>query len=114
MCGIAALISCGDPDSLSRMTEAIAHRGPDDHGTWGRLTRRAGYVGLGNRRLSIIDLSAAGHMPMENDDGTIWITYNGEIYNFGELRNQLIARGCRLRSSTDTEVVLRMYEEKGN
>jgi asparagine synthase (glutamine-hydrolysing) len=99
-----------DPELLSRMTALIHHRGPDDGGVY---VSPDGLAGLGNRRLSIIDLSQAGHMPMSNDDQTLWITYNGEVYNFRELRARLEQRGRRFRSGTDTEVILRLYEEHG-
>src|SRR5207248_2002861 len=88
--------------------ELIAHRGPDDSGHW-----ISGNVGLGHRRLSIIDLSPAGHQPMASDDGTLWITYNGECYNYAELAAGLRRRGHRFRSHSDTEVILRLYQEHG-
>ena len=113
MCGIAGLINCGDDATLSRMIQVQAHRGPDDAGTWTRGFPDGGYVGLGNRRLAILDLSPGGHMPMSNEDGSIWITYNGEIYNFRELRRELLAKGHRFRSRTDTEVITHLYEEEG-
>src|SRR6266404_34232 len=92
MCGIAGIFEFGrgavaDARLLDRMTELIAHRGPDDSG----LVLR-GSVGLGHRRLSIIDLSAAGHQPMASEDGAVWITYNGECYNYGELARSQRAR----------------------
>src|SRR3982750_3978334 len=86
MCGIAGLVNCPDDDRLSVMTDAVAHRGRDDRGVRYFPEER---VGLGHRRLSIIDLSPAGHQPMANDDETIWIVFNGEIYNFIELRAEL-------------------------
>jgi len=92
------------------MALAMRHRGPDDMGTW---SDAAGPVGLAQRRLSIIDLSPAGHNPMSNEDGTVWITYNGEVYNFPELRAELIAKGHQFRSKTDTEVIVHLYEEEG-
>lgn len=112
MCGIIGFW-CADPRevteaALARMTKALCHRGPDDGG-W----IINGMVGLGNRRLSIIDLSAAGHQPMQSDDGAVTITYNGEVYNFQSLRQELLARGHRFRSRTDTEVVLRAYLQWG-
>ena len=103
----------GDRESLHRMTQRLEHRGPDDGGGWDATLPDGTYVGLGNRRLSIIDLSAAGHMPMGNEAGTVWITYNGELYNAPALRAELEARGHRFRSRTDTEVVLRLVEECG-
>src|SRR5438552_234165 len=90
------------------MNDLIAHRGPDDEGL-----HAAGYMGFGNRRLAIVDLTSAGHQPMSTDDGRLWITYNGEIYNFPELRTDLEARGHRFRSHTDTEVILTAYREFG-
>jgi asparagine synthase (glutamine-hydrolysing) len=105
MCGIAGLIDTGSesvsPVSLKRMTDAIAHRGPDGEGQW-----IEGPVGLGHRRLAIIDLSAAGHQPMITADHRFVISYNGEVYNFRELRTELEALGYWFRSATDTEVVL--------
>lgn len=105
MCGIAGLINLnGDavsPVILKRMTDAIAHRGPDGEGQW-----IEGNVGLGHRRLAIIDLSPMGHQPMISADHRYAFTYNGEIYNFRELRTELEAAGYSFRSKTDTEVVL--------
>ncbi|HVT98070.1 MAG TPA: asparagine synthase (glutamine-hydrolyzing) [Acidobacteriaceae bacterium] len=92
---------------LKRMAGTIAHRGPDDEGY-----HLSGPVGLGFRRLSIIDL-ATGHQPLSNEDGTVWIVFNGEIYNFEELRNDLLARGHLFRTRTDTEVIVHLYEEYG-
>jgi asparagine synthase (glutamine-hydrolysing) len=89
------------------------HRGPDDRGTWHHVSADGSRFVLGSTRLSIIDLSDAGHMPMSNEDGTVWIAYNGEIYNAGELRPHLESRGHQFRSRTDTEVVLHLYEEEG-
>ena len=113
MCGIAGLVNLGDGDTLSRMTEVQRHRGPDDGGCWEHRRSDGGYVGLGSRRLAIIDRSSAGHMPMSTEDGEAWIVYNGEVYNFPELRRELEAKGHRFRSGTDTEVVLRLYREIG-
>ena len=113
MCGIAGLVNLGSREALTTMTSVQAHRGPDDHGTWDHRYPDGTYVGLGSRRLSILDLSPAGHMPMSNADGTAWIVYNGEVYNFKELRADLEARGERFSSGTDTEVVLRLYEREG-
>ena len=114
MCGINGLFNCGDHETLARMTSVQAHRGPDDVGLWERRFPDDGYVGLGSRRLSIIDLSPSGHMPMCNADRTLWITYNGEVYNFVDLRRELQSRGHRFVSGTDTEVVLHLYEEQGS
>jgi asparagine synthase (glutamine-hydrolysing) len=95
------------------MTMIQAHRGPDDFGIWDKRLADGSYIGLGSRRLAILDLSASGHMPMCNGDRSIWITYNGEIYNFAELRQELESKGHRFGSNTDTEVVLRLYEVEG-
>lgn len=112
MCGIAGIYNLKsdhlDFDLLKRMTDAIKHRGPDDEGY-----HVEGNIGLGHRRLSIIDLSAAGHQPMPNEDGSAWITYNGEVYNYLELMPELKAKGHVFRSRTDTEVIIHAYEEWG-
>ena len=113
MCGISGVVNCGDRETLARMTHVQAHRGPDDSGLWERRFPDGTYVGLGSRRLAILDLSALGHMPMCNEDRSLWITYNGEIYNFAELRRELESKGHRFTSHTDTEVVLRLYEQDG-
>ena len=116
MCGIAGILDLEAPlgpedrELVARMTAAVAHRGPDDRGTW-----FDGGVGFGHRRLSVIDLSPNGHQPMSNEDGTVWITYNGEIYNFAELkaRHRLADKGHVFRSATDSEVLIHLYEELG-
>ena len=113
MCGISGLVNCGDSESLARMTTVQSHRGPDDSGLWERRFPDGTYVGLGSRRLAILDLSPDGHMPISNEDGSVWITYNGEIYNFADLRRELEAKGHRFRSHTDTEVIIHLYEEYG-
>ena len=113
MCGISGLVNCGDKETLARMTLLQAHRGPDDAGLWEQRLPDGSYVALGSRRLAILDLSASGHMPMCNQDRTIWITYNGEIYNFAQLREELQAKGHLFASNTDTEVVLHLYEQEG-
>jgi len=113
MCGIAGLVNCADREVLGRMTHVQAHRGPDDSGLWERRFPDGSYVGLGSRRLAILDLSADGHMPMCNEDRTVWITYNGEIYNFAELRRELQSKGHHFASNTDTEVVIHLYEQEG-
>lgn len=95
------------------MSSIQAHRGPDDSGLWEKQYPDGSYVGLGSRRLAIIDLSPSGHMPMCNEDGTVWITYNGEIYNFAELRRELLGKGHRFASDTDTEVIIHLYEQEG-
>ncbi len=93
MCGIAGLANWGDRATLTRMTDIQAHRGPDDRGVWEHDFPDGGWFGLGSRRLAIVDLSPAGHMPMSNENGSLWITYNGEVYNFLELRRELEALG---------------------
>jgi len=90
-----------------------AHRGPDDFGLWERRFPDGSYIGLGSRRLAILDLSPGGHMPMCNEDGRVRITYNGEIYNHRELRRDLESKGHCFRSNTDTEVVIHLYEQEG-
>ncbi len=107
MCGICGF-NWRDERLIGRMTEVLRHRGPDQHGS--HVEDR---VSLGHRRLSIIDLSEQGRQPLSNEDGTVWVTYNGEIYNFPELRRELEARGHRFRSHTDTEVIVHAYEEYG-
>ncbi len=112
MCGICGVLYSDrersvSPSDLKSMTDSIRHRGPDDEGF-----HIDGNCGLGFRRLSIIDLSS-GHQPISNEDGTIWIIFNGEIYNFRELRVNLQARGHRFRTKTDTEVILHLYEDLG-
>ncbi len=112
ICGIVAFdagIAC-DEAVVTRMRDELTHRGPDDAGVYVSPDRA---VALGHRRLSIVDLSAAGHQPMANEDGTVWIAYNGEVYNHGELRAELEAKGHRFRSRTDTEAILHLYEELG-
>lgn len=112
MCGIAGILarsgSHASRDVVGRMTDSIAHRGPDDAGV-----HVDGEIGLGNRRLSIIDLSSAGHQPMVDEASDLVLTFNGEVYNFRELRKELERLGHRFRSQTDTEVVLRAYAEWG-
>jgi len=111
MCGIAGAIGWGDAQAVARMTDALRHRGPDDRGVMFFPHER---VGLGHRRLSIIDLSAGGHQPMSTEDESLWITFNGEIYNFMELRRELEDKGHSFRSSSDTEVILHLYQEYGS
>ncbi|HEX5071843.1 MAG TPA: asparagine synthase (glutamine-hydrolyzing) [Gemmatimonadaceae bacterium] len=113
MCGICGIV-LSDPTArvnarvIGRMSDAIAHRGPDDDGQYVN-----GNVGLGFRRLSIIDLSG-GHQPMANEDETVWIAYNGEIFNHAEHRAPLEARGHRFRTRSDTEAIVHLYEEYGS
>jgi len=113
MCGIAGTVNWGDAESVEQMCQLQAHRGPDDSGIWQHTSPDGTRVCLGSRRLAIVDLSKNGHMPMSNSDGTIWITYNGEVYNFLSLREELKLDGYRFRSRTDTEVILRLYEREG-
>lgn len=112
MCGICGVLHFdGQPPSveiLTAMTESIHHRGPDGGGL--HIT---GPIGLGHRRLAIIDLSESAEQPMTNEDGSLWITYNGEIYNFVEIRNELEKRGHIFRSKSDTEIILHAYETWG-
>lgn len=112
MCGIAGTLALdgrpADESLVASMLELIAHRGPDDAGML-----IDGPCALGHRRLSIIDVSSAGHQPMPSADGRLWITYNGEVYNYKELRVSLEALGRRFRTETDTEVLLQAYEEWG-
>ena len=113
MCGIVGKVNFDpgqpvDAAQIARMAASLRHRGPDDDGIWIN-----GRVGLGHRRLSIIDLSPNGRNPMCNEDGTVWIVFNGEIYNFRELRTRLDAAGHHFKSRTDTEVIVHLYEELG-
>jgi asparagine synthase (glutamine-hydrolysing) len=107
MCGIAGIINGGNAELLGRMNDIIAHRGPDDAGLEWFADSSSG---LAHRRLSIIDLSPAGHQPMSNDTGDLWIVFNGEIYNYKELGEELTAKGVRLRSQSDTEILLYAYQ----
>lgn len=111
MCGIVGILQldgqAANRERLQHMNDAIVHRGPDDEGLW-----LHGPVGLAMRRLSIIDL-AAGHQPLCNEDETVWIVFNGEIYNFPELRTQLEQKGHRFRTHSDTETIVHAYEEWG-
>jgi len=114
MCGIAGIASVNgtaiDRVILERMRESLVHRGPDTAGTYLSADKR---VGLAHRRLSIIDLSDAGNQPMCNEDGSVWITFNGEIFNYRELRGLLTKQGHQIRSWSDTEVIIHLYEEYG-
>jgi asparagine synthase (glutamine-hydrolysing) len=117
MCGIAGIAGreCSTLSSalLERMGDVIAHRGPDDSGIW-ISPQRTPAVGLVHRRLSIIDLSAAGHQPMTNEDASLWVTYNGEIYNHQDIRAELEAAGHQYRSRSDTETIVHAYEQWGD
>ena len=113
MCGIAGVMKFGegaraDASSVRQMCAAMVHRGPDDEGVYAD-----GRVAIGMRRLSIIDV-AGGHQPISNETGTIWIVFNGEIYNHAELRKQLEPRGHRYRTNSDTETIVHLYEEYGH
>lgn len=110
MCGICGIVlrdGVVTPALLKEMNATLLHRGPDDEGVF-----VAGEVGLAVRRLAIIDL-VTGHQPIDNEDGTVTVVFNGEIYNYGELRATLAKRGHRLRTRTDTEVLVHLYEEQG-
>ncbi len=107
MCGIAGFTG-RDERLIGRMTDALAHRGPDQHGHY-----CDDFVSLGHRRLSIIDLSEDGRQPMSNEDGTVQIIFNGEIYNYRELKPELERRGHKFKSRSDTEVIVHAYEEYG-
>src|SRR5438093_5672201 len=112
MCGIAGQYNLiqrdpVEPDTIRRMTESIRHRGPDDEGYFFE-----GAIGLGFRRLSIIDL-AGGHQPMSDAEETVWIIFNGEIYNYKELRAELQSKGHRFRTNSDTEVIIHGYKQWG-
>jgi asparagine synthase (glutamine-hydrolysing) len=115
VCGICGVLSRSDSFALDRNTLAsmcatIAHRGPDGEGIW---SDPAAGIALGHRRLSIVDLSESGAQPMPNEDGTVVLTYNGEVYNHAELRGELEAKGHVYRSHTDSETIVHLYEEEG-
>ncbi len=121
MCGICGKLSYGDKivdeALLKRMCRSLAYRGPNDEGVFVSSNSKSQdskvQIGLGHTRLSVIDLSDAGHQPMCNEDETIWLVYNGEIYNFMEIRTELEAKGHRFRSNTDSEIIIHLYEEEG-
>jgi asparagine synthase (glutamine-hydrolysing) len=112
MCGIVGIANVDgqpvDADRLIRMRDRMVHRGPDDEGLY-----VSDGVGLGHRRLSILDLSSAGHQPMANETEDLWMVFNGEIFNFVELRQKLIEGGHRFRSDSDSEVIVHAYEDAG-
>src|SRR3989304_7051721 len=112
MCGIAGILNLNDEvkvssDLLKRMFSAIKHRGPDEFGSY-----KDADAGFAHARLSIIDLSG-GQQPMSNEDGTVWITFNGEIFNYVELRQELLKKGHTFSTQSDTEVIIHLYEEYG-
>ncbi len=115
MCGICGYITNKsvkiDNKILEEMTDAVSHRGPDGRGFFNNISRANISVGFGHRRLSIIDLSDDARQPMSNESGTIWIVFNGEIYNFLELKPSLLKKGHTFKSASDTEVILHLYEE---
>jgi asparagine synthase (glutamine-hydrolysing) len=120
MCGICGRLNIGPEQvrkyDLKRMIQEISYRGPDDTGFFYYCNDSFDHcldVGLGHARLSIIDVSDAGRQPMSNEDGTIWLTYNGEIYNYRRLRKNLEGKGHIFKSNSDTEVILHLYEEVG-
>ncbi len=115
MCGICGILNLNDGDEISEellisMRDTMIHRGPDDAGLY---ISKNGRIGLGHRRLSIIDLSPRARQPMSNEDKTIWIVFNGEIYNYKSLQKQLKEKGHTFKSDSDTEVIIHLYEEKG-
>ena len=112
MCGICGKIdfyhSKVDSEIIDKMTDSLTYRGPDDKGVF-----TSGHVALGHRRLSIIELSSSGNQPMSNEDESIWLVFNGEIYDFQEHRKNLKEKGHTLKSRTDTEVLIHLYEDQG-
>ena len=108
MCGICGFYGLNDKELLKRMSHIMTYRGPDDNGFF-----IDNNIGIANQRLSIIDLKT-GHQPIHNEDESIWITFNGEIYNFKELRAVLEKKGHRFYSNSDTEVIVHAYEEYGD
>src|SRR5262245_43209400 len=116
MCGIVGIYEYGvtvptvSEALIAQMRDRMTHRGPDDAGTYITANRR---LGFGHRRLSIVDLSPAGHNPMPNEDESIWITFNGEIYNHEKWRENLISTGHTYHSRSDTETIIHLYEERG-
>jgi len=116
MCGIVGFLTSKatkvpEHEILIQMRDVLIHRGPDDEGEYSRpLDDKGPFVFLGHRRLSIIDLTG-GHQPLSNEDGTVWVIFNGEIYNFKELREELKDRGHQFRTCSDTEVIVHAYEE---
>src|SRR5262245_13013537 len=109
MCGICGVFGSGSTEAVAAMRAAMRHRGPDDDGVFSDAR-----VALGMTRLAVIDLSAAAHQPMSDEQDTVWVVYNGETYNFARERAELEERGHRFRSHSDTEVVLHLYLEFGD
>src|SRR5688572_21776778 len=112
MCGICGIVAFDHQEQVEHaqietMNNQIGHRGPDGHGYYVK-----GNVALGHRRLSIIDLSG-GHQPLTNEDGTVWIAFNGEIYNHNDLHKELVSRGHAFKTRSDTEAIVHAYEEYG-
>ncbi len=110
MCGIFGVVGRANPGGFRAAAKTLTHRGPDGFGDWWSANHG---VYLAHCRLAIIDLSEAGRQPMQNEDGTVQITFNGEIYNYRELRNELVSAGHVFRSQTDTEVIIHAWEEWG-
>ena len=113
MCGIAGMAGIKDAELLSDMLRLTAHRGPDDSGTFVTGTSMRNSLAIGNNRLKILDLSSAGHQPMASPDGDVWVVYNGELFNYPELRDELLADGCVFRSHADTEVLPLLWLKYG-
>ena len=110
MCGITGFLGSFQPSLLTAMTNALAHRGPDDHGYYHEESHG---IGLGHRRLSVVDLSPTGHQPMTSYNSLVHLVYNGELYNFQALRSELVDQGYRFRGTSDTEVLLNLYLRDG-
>ena len=109
MCGIAGVVNAAgiEPDHVRKMIDLVHHRGPDEQGV-----ERLGPAVVGHVRLAVVD-PENGHQPMSNEDGTVWVSFNGEIYNYVELREELKSRGHRFKSRCDTEVLVHLWEEEG-
>jgi len=112
MCGICGIFEPGretaiEPAKLKVMADSLRHRGPDEEGFYSDVG-----IGLGHRRLSIIDLKG-GHQPLSNEDGTVWVAFNGEIYNFEELNRRYLSSGHCFKTRSDTETIVHLYEELG-
>ncbi len=108
MCGLVGIVDFGNSGNLNHelltsLTDTLEHRGPDDAGVWLEQDRS---IGLGHRRLSILDVSSGGHQPMISRDGRLVIAYNGEVYNFKQIRQELIKAGSSFQGGSDTEVIL--------